>query len=45
MKSVAEHLRNLSKTHRDRVSKAAAIAENMKKAADAAREAAKTTET
>jgi len=44
MKSVAEHLRGLSKAHRDRVDKAAKIAENMKKAADAARDAAKETE-
>lgn len=40
MKSIAEHLRNLSKAHRDRISKAVKIAENIKKAAEAAQRAA-----
>lgn len=36
MKTPLEHLRNLSKAHRDRVKKAQTIAEKMKRVADAA---------
>lgn len=45
MKSVAEHLRNLSKAHRDRVSEAEKVAENMKRAADEAAKASLREET
>ena len=40
MKPIPELVRNLSKVHRDRIEKATKIAENMIKAAEAAKKAA-----
>jgi len=42
MKTPIEHLRALSKVHRERVNKAAQVAKNMKAQAEAAKRAAET---